>query len=76
MSLSHNPVTVLRIYRHADNSIVYVATTGKDTVVYTSGTPCPFPVSVPMFVYGQLYASGDRVTSASFETGEVQYGSV
>lgn len=76
MRLSHDPVTALRIYRHVNNTIVYAATTGAETVVYSSVVQPSLPSFLDMYVYGFLYASGDRVTSASFETGEVQYGRV
>jgi hypothetical protein len=76
LRLSHSSLSDLRIYRHADNSIVYVATTGQESVVYESTLMCPSPLFIDVYVYGYLYASGDKITSASFETGEVQYGSV
>lgn len=76
LRLSHNPVSTLRIYRHSDNSVVFVVTTEKETMVYTSLNPCRQPTIIPMYIYGYLYSSGDKVTGASFKTGEVQYGSV
>jgi hypothetical protein len=76
MRTPHQKITSLRIYRHANGNIVYVTTTGTETIVYTSLTPYPYPSFVDVYVYGYLYASGDQITSASFETGEVQYGSV
>ena len=63
----------LRIHRQEDGSIVYVATTGTETLVYTSLLACPKYMT--MYVYGLLYASGDKVTNAEFaDYGDVQYG--
>ena len=66
-------VSVLRIHRQEDGSIVYVATTGTETLVYTSLLACPKYLT--FYVYGMLYASGDKVTSTQFaDYGDVQYG--
>ena len=72
----HNSVTALRIYRHENGNIVYVTTTETETIVYNSLAAYPLPSFIDVFVYGYLYSSGDQITDASFETGEVQYGSV
>jgi hypothetical protein len=68
-------LTQLRIYRMMDNSIVYVATTGTDTQVYTSLVAAPAKAT-PIYSYGFLFIASDKVTSATYRTGEVQYGSV
>ena len=68
-------LTQLRIYRMADNSIVYVATTGADTQVYTSLVAAPSKAT-PIYAYGYLFIASDKVTTARYRTGEVQYGSV
>ena len=59
----------------ADNSIVYVATTGTATQVYTSLVAAPAKAT-PIYSYGFLFIASDKVTSATYKTGEVQYGSV
>lgn len=68
-------LTQLRIYRMADNSIVYVATTGTATQVYTSLVAAPSKAT-SIYAYGYLFIASDKVTSAVYRTGEVQYGSV
>ena len=68
-------LTQLRIYRMMDNSIVYVATTGTATQVYTSLVAAPAKAT-PIYSYGFLFIASDKVTSATYRTGEVQYGSV
>jgi len=68
-------LTQLRIYRMADNSIVYVATTGTATQVYTSLVAAPSKAT-PIYAYGYLFIASDKVTTARYRTGEVQYGSV
>ena len=68
-------LTQLRIYRMMDNSIVYVATTGTATQVYTSLVAAPAKAT-PIYSYGFLFIASDKVTSATYKTGEVQYGSV
>ena len=68
-------LTQLRIYRMADNSIVYVATTGTATQVYTSLVAAPAKAT-PIYSYGFLFIASDKVTSATYKTGGVQYGSV
>ena len=65
--------TKIRIYRHQDNSIAYVVTAGGETLIHTSGRLSDRPGKFPLYVYGYLYSSGDKITSAAFETGEVQY---
>jgi len=60
-----------RIYRQVDNSIVYAVITGTETVVYHSTTPTPVPEFIDLYAYGRLYSSGDQITDASFEDGEV-----
>lgn len=76
MKTGQDPLSALRIYRHSDNTIHYVVTTGTDTIVYRSLLACPFPLIVSLYVYGHLYSSGDKITAASFNSGEVHYGSV
>lgn len=66
----------IRIYRHADNTVVYVITTGSEVFVYKSLTPLRTGVGVPAYVYGRLYDSGDQITAASFNSGEVGFGEV
>jgi hypothetical protein len=68
-------LTQLRIYRMMDNSIVYVATTGTATQVYTSLVAAPSKAT-PIYAYGYLFIASDKVTTARYRTGEVQYGSV
>jgi hypothetical protein len=66
-------VSILRIHRQEDGSIVYVATTGTETLVYTSLLACPKYLT--LYVYGLLYSSGDKVTATQFaDYGDVQYG--
>jgi len=65
----------LRIYRQSSNTIVYVAITGASSVVHTS-TVSTKSLLIPLYAYGYLYTAGDKITSAVFKTGEVQYGSV
>jgi len=72
----HSLLSEVKIYRQADNSIVYVVTTEKETLVYTSNLENLFPPFIPLYVYGYLYSSGDKVLSAEFANGTVQYGSV
>jgi len=60
-----------RIYRQENNTIVYAVVTGTETVVYHSTTPSPVPEFIDLYAYGYLYSSGDKVTAASFEDGEV-----
>jgi len=60
-----------RIYRQADNSITYAVVTGTETVVYHSLVPAPVPAFIDLYAYGYLYSSGDQITDASFETGDV-----
>lgn len=67
--------TKLRIYRMPDNSIVYMAITGTNCQLYTSLLALPTKVT-DLFVYGHLYTAGDKITSAVYRVGEVQYGSV
>lgn len=64
----------LRIYRHEDGSIVFVATTVHETLVYTSSKR--YSILTPSFIYGLLYASGDRVLTADIREGEVLYASI
>ena len=59
-----------RIYRQADNSIVYAMLYGTDTIVYISSVSAPVPDFIDLYSYGYLYASGDKVTSAAFVTGD------
>jgi hypothetical protein len=73
---SHNALASLRIYRQEDNSVVYVVTLGTETIVYTSTAHLAVPAMFDVYVYCYLYASGDKVTSAEYKTGKVQYGSV
>jgi len=68
-------LTELRIYRQSANEIVYMAITGTSSVVHTSTVPAPLKI-LPLYAYGFLYTAGDRLTSASITTGDVQYGSV
>jgi len=65
----------LRIYRHSNNTIVYMAITGASSKVHTSTVPAK-SLLIPLYAYGYLYTAGDRISSAVFRTGEVQYGSV
>jgi len=65
----------LRIYRQSSNTIVYMAITGTSSVVHTSTVPAK-SLLIPLYAYGYLYTAGDRISSAVFKTGEVQYGSV
>ena len=68
-------LTEIRVYRQPDNVIVYMAKTDAVSVVHTSTVPAASRV-LPIYAYGYLYTAGDRVTSAVFRTGAVQYGSV
>jgi len=68
-------LTEIRIYRQPDNMIVYMAKTDADSVVHTSTVPTASRL-LPLYAYGYLYTAGDKVTSAIFRTGEIQYGSV
>jgi len=66
-------VSMLRIHRQTEGEIVYVVTTGTETLVYDSATVCP--KWLPVYVYGLLYSSGDKVLSTQFaDYGDVQYG--
>ena len=65
--------TKLRIYRHQDNTIAYVVTVGGETLIHTSEKMSDWPGKFPLYVYGYLYSSGDKITSAAFTAGEVQY---
>ena len=76
LKLAQVAESLLRIYRHSDNTIHYVVTTGTETIVHESALACPYPLVVPLYVYGHLYTSGDKVLSADFESGEIHYGSV
>jgi len=68
-------VSILRIHRQTDGSIVYVATTATETLVYTSNLPLPKYLSV--YVYGLLYSTGDKVLDTDFANyGDVQYGAL
>lgn len=73
---SRQASSLVRIHRQADNSIVYVVTTGTETIVHTSNEPLPYHIGKNVYTYGMLYSSDDRVTSSAFESGVVQYGSV
>lgn len=68
-------LTEIRIYRQTANEVVYVAITGTSSVAHTSTVPAPLKI-LPLYAYGFLYTAGDRLTSASITTGDVQYGSV
>ena len=68
-------LTEIRIYRQSDNVIVYMAKTDEISVVHTSTVPTVSRL-LQLYVYGYLYTAGDKVTSAVFKTGEIQYGSV
>ena len=68
-------LTELRIYRQSANEIVYMAITGTSSIAHTSTVPAPLKI-IPLYAYGFLYTAGDRLTSASITTGDVQYGSV
>jgi len=76
MKLAQVATSLLRIYRHEDNTIHYVVTTGTETIVHRSALASPYPLVVPLYVYGHLYTSGDKVLSARFRSGEIHYGSV
>ena len=65
--------TKIRIYRHQDNTIAYVVTVGGETLIHTSEKMSDWPGKFPLYVYGYLYSSGDKITSAAFTAGEVQY---
>lgn len=69
---SHEEVSKLRICRQADNSIVYLVTTGAETLAHVSEVP---PTALPLYGYGYLYLAGDTLLAAGMTTGEVQYGS-
>jgi len=68
-------LTEIRIYRQSDNVIVYMAKTDEVSVVHTSTVPTVSRL-LQLYAYGYLYTAGDKVTSAVFKTGKVQYGSV
>jgi len=68
-------LTEIRIYRQPDNVIVYMAKTDAVSVVHTSTVPAASRL-FSLYAYGYLYTAGDKVTSAVFKTGAVQYGSV
>ena len=65
--------TKIRIYRHQDNTIAYVVTVGGETLIHTSEKMSDWPGKFPLYVYGYLYSSGDKITSAALTAGEVQY---
>jgi len=68
-------VSQLRIHRQTDGSVVYVAITGTETLVYTSSLL--LPKYLPVYVYGMLYSSGDKILDTEFaDYGDVQYGAV
>lgn len=66
-------ISNIRIYRQEDDSIVYVVTTGTESLVYTSTERYREPSA---YIYGYLYSSGDKILSSSFKSGKVVYGSV
>jgi len=68
-------LTEIRIYRQPDNVIAYMAKTDATSIVHTSTVPASSRL-LPLYAYGYLYTAGDKVTSAVFKTGAVQYGSV
>ena len=68
-------LTEVRIYRQPANVIVYMAKTDAVSVVHTSTVPAASRL-FSLYAYGYLYTAGDKVTSAVFKTGAVQYGSV
>lgn len=74
LKTAQRAASILRIYRQTDGTIVYVATTAYETIVHTSSLP--YSTVKVAYVYGNLYASGDRVLSSSLNTGVVGYGSM
>ena len=63
----------IKIFLQADLVVVYVVTTGTETLVITS----EYPYSPKeAYVYGYIYSSDDVVCSAEYRAGTVQYGSI
>lgn len=63
----------IRIYLSKTGLITYVVTTGTEAIVYTSTKPLTI---LNPYIYGFLYSAGDIITSSSYKTGTVEYGSV
>lgn len=64
----------IRIYRQADNTIVYTILTDGKTVVYKSNIDIPYNSAAKLYLYAWLYSSGDAVLSADTFNGEVKFG--
>lgn len=64
----------IRIYRQADNSVVYCIITDSETLIVESGAAITQWPITPLFVYARLWSGGDQVTESEMLTGEVQFG--
>lgn len=71
----HTAESYIRIVRQEDNSIVYVVTTGSQTVVYKSLVANPISGILPLYAYSYLYSVGDVVLTSEIDEGEVGFGS-
>lgn len=65
--------TIIRIYRQSDNTIVYLAITGTESLIHKSTVPA---MQIPLYAHGMLYSSSDTMNSATITVGEVKFGSV
>ena len=70
---SHSSESYIRIVRQIDNSIVYVVTTGTQTIVHVRGAATQSKL-MPLYAYAYIYQSGDVVISNEIKTGEVLFG--
>ena len=70
---NHTSESYIRIVRQIDNSIVYVVTTGTETIVHVSGA-ATHSKFMPLYAYAYIYTSGDVIISSEIKTGEVLFG--
>jgi len=68
---AHLGTSRLRIVRQPDNSVVYLISTGSETIAHTSGEKASI---LPLYGYGLLYMGNDTMRNAEITSGKVQYG--
>lgn len=67
---SAKTLSMMRIYRLADNTIVYAVTTESESAAYESTVAA---YAGDLYVHGFLYSGGDQILSAQFLTGDVSF---
>ncbi len=72
LATDYSILSGIKLFYQADGSIVYVVTTGTETIVHTSSTPY---IGIDAYMYAYIYSSDDVLKSSEYISGTVQYGS-